>query len=273
MSVFPKIFGISMFPSIDLEDIDAINSILNIFETKDYFKPTSWGNSETIKVDYDRDEIKERIILQQPRFSELYLQRAHSIEYSGSFDLISNFRAYFGFDFKNTPKKLWPEIYELSENIASIIKPRYGIAHGFWPVSTPWQSERDRLHKWMNFCSQPAPVTFGPCGPLGMGTRTYFSGDILDLFNKEIFLNIPANVTETDWGGIRVDLVAKPWEADANELLDRWICVMDYMEQYDVFAIPNFSESRRSVSFNPNKAWEIYLKNLQISRQRRGVNG
>lgn len=267
MHGLPKIIGISMFPSVDLQEIAVINNLLNIFETKDYFKPTLWGNSEMVKLDYDRAEIKERITMQQPRFSELYLQRTDSIEYSGSFDLISSFRAYFGFDFKNTPKKLWPEIYELSEVIASIIKPRYGITHGFWPVSTPWQSERDRIHKWMNFCSQPAPVNFGPSGPLGMGTRTYFSGDILDLFHKETFLNIPADVTETDWGGIRVDLVAKPWEADVNELLDRWICVMDYMEQYDVFAIPNFSESKRSVSFNANKAWEKYLKNLQRLRQ------
>jgi hypothetical protein len=263
MSVFPKVFSISMFPSVDLEDAEIINDILKVFETHDYFKPTSWGNSEMVKVDYDRDEIIERIILKQPKFSELYLHREASIEYTGSFDLISNFRAYFGFDFKNIPKELWPEFYEISENFASIIKPRYGITHGFWPVSTPWQTERDRIHKWMNFCSQPAPVNFGPCGPLGMGTRTYLSGDIIDLFSKEIILSIPANVTELDWGGIRVDVVDKPWEADANELLDRWICVMEYLEQYNVFAVPSFSESKRSVLFHPNVAWERYIKKLQ----------
>ncbi|MCG7376201.1 hypothetical protein MH215_04300 [Paenibacillus sp. ACRSA] len=274
MTVHPKFFGISMFPSVDLVNVDVINSILNVFGANEYFEPTLWGNSETVKVDYDRDEIIARILLQQPRFSELYLQRNHSIEYTGKLDLISNFRTYFGFDFKKPPKKLWPEIFKLSDEIASVIKPRYGITHGFWPVLTPWQSEVDRLQKWMNFCSQPAPVTFGPCGPLGMGTRTYFSGDILNLFDKEIFEKIPAEVTEMDWGGIRIDLVAKPWEADANELLDRWTTVMDYMEQYDVFAIPSFSKSKRSVSFNPNKAWEKYLKQLQLLRQRGGdVNG
>lgn len=273
MSELPKVFGISMFPSVDLEDVDVIDSILNVFETNDYFKPTSWGNSELVKVDYDRDEIRERIILKQPRFSELYLQRTQSIEYSGRVDLISNFRNYFGFYFKNIPQELWTEFYELSENFASIIKPRYGITHGFWPVSTPWQTERERLHKWMNFCSQPAPVNFGPCGPTGMGTRTYFSGDILDLFGRDVIRNIPANVTDLDWGGIRIDLVEKPWEAEANELLDRWIGVMEYLEPYEVFAIPTFSKSKRSVLFNPNAAWERYMKKLQILRRGGEVNG
>ncbi|GKS12227.1 hypothetical protein YDYSY3_32270 [Paenibacillus chitinolyticus] len=35
MTVHPKFFGISMFPSVHLENIDVIDSILNVFETND----------------------------------------------------------------------------------------------------------------------------------------------------------------------------------------------------------------------------------------------
>ena len=77
----------------------------------------------------------------------------------------------------------------------------------FWSVSYPWNTERERLHKWMNMCAQPIPVRFLPSGPLGIGTRTYFSSHVLDMFDKELLVNSPAVVSELNWGGVCIDLL------------------------------------------------------------------
>ncbi len=46
----------------------------------------------------------------------------------------------------------------------------------------------------------PIPVRFLPNGPLGVGAKTYLSGHILDMFDKELLLNSPTVVSESGLG-------------------------------------------------------------------------
>ncbi len=41
----------------------------------------------------------------------------------------------------------------------------------------------------------------------------------MTMFDKELLLNSPAVVSELDWGGICIDLLQKPLEADIDILL------------------------------------------------------
>ncbi|MCG7316171.1 hypothetical protein [Brevibacillus laterosporus] len=255
----PNLFTSIMYPTISLDESGVLKRILDVFESDEKITPTQWGDNETVKIDYDHSEIIDRVI--EHKASEIYLHRNKAVKYTGKFDTYFSPRSYLDFEFhKSMPKKFWPIFFEVSDQLADIVKPRYGVTHIFWPPSIPWETEHQRYHRWMNLSAAAVPVKFLPNGPLGVGMRTYFGGHILEMFGREFLGNTPAVVTELDWGGIRIDLIEKPWEADFNQLLENWFRVMEYLASSGVVAIPSFDEDRMGVSFCPNSAWQQFLK-------------
>ncbi|MDM5155433.1 hypothetical protein QUF88_16960 [Bacillus sp. DX1.1] len=256
----PNYFLIEMYPTVSLNKEEILSRLLDVFESNEKFAPTHWGNCETVRVEYNREEILEKVISER-RVSEVHLYRDKSVNYRGSFEVNWSHRSFLEFEFhKSIPKKLWPAFFELSDQIAEIAKPRYGVTQIFWPLSYPWNTEHERLHMWMEISSQPVPVRFLPNGPLGLRARTYFGGHILDMFGRNLLLNSPAVVSELNWGGICIDLLNNPLQADSDMLLDSWLHVMKYLEPAQAMAIPSFHESRMVVTYSPNVAWKDYLK-------------
>ncbi|EMI3504934.1 TPA: hypothetical protein QCY18_005776 [Bacillus cereus] len=256
----PKYFSIAMYPTVSFKQEEILGRLLDVFESNEKFAPTHWGSCETIQVEYNREEILEKVI-SEGRVSEVHLYRDKSVNYRGSFEVNLSHGSFLEFEFhKSISKSLWSAFFELSDQIAEIVKPSYGLAHMFWSVSYPWNTERERLHKWMNMCAQPIPVRFLPSGPLGIGTRTYFSSHVLDMFDKELLVNSPAVVSELNWGGVCIDLLQNSLEVDIDTLLDSWLHVMKYLEPAQVMAIPSFGDNGRGVFFSPNVAWKDHLK-------------
>jgi len=248
-----------MFPSISLKEEVSLERLLKVFESHEKFEPNKWGNWERARLDYNKSEIINLANLD--KIDEVYLHRKSLIKYSGSFDLNWSSRSYLDFEMnKSTSQKYWSTFFEIFDRVAEIVKPRYGLTHITWDVVRPWTNEHERLKDWMAYASNPAPVDY-PHGPCGLGIRTYFGGDILELFDREIFKTIPAIVTEMEWGGIRIDLVDKPWEADPELLFERWLDAMKHLEPAQVFAIPQFDEENgRWIRFSANKVWKEYLE-------------
>ncbi|TWD92475.1 hypothetical protein FB550_11728 [Neobacillus bataviensis] len=256
----PDLFSITMYPTVSINKDEILDQLLNVFESNGKFAPTHWGNSEIVKVEYNRNEIIERVV-SDSNITEIYLYRDKDVKYLGSFEVNWSPRSFLKLEFhKSIPKKLWPVFFELSDKIAEIVKPCYGVTHIFWPSAYPWNTERERLNMWMDLCANPVPVRFLPNGPLGVGVRTYISSHIMEMFGKEFLLNSPGVVSELNWNGIRIDLLSEPWKADNETLLDSWLRVMEYLESSNVMAIPDFDDDHMGVSFSPNIAWKEYLK-------------
>ncbi|MGG2017870.1 hypothetical protein [Bacillus sp. S10(2024)] len=256
----PNYFSITMYPTVSFNQEEILGRLLDVFESNEKFAPTHWGNCETVRVEYNREEIIEKVISER-RVSEVHLYRDKSVNYRGSFKVNLSHGSFLNFEFhKSIPKKLWSAFFELSDQIAEVVKPLYGVAQICWPVPYPWNTERERLLMWMNISSLPIPVRFLPNGPLGIGARTYFGGHILDMFGRDLLLNSPAVVSELNWGGICMDLLKNPLEADGDILLDSWLHVMEYLEPAQVIALPSFDEDRMGVTYSPNVAWQDYLK-------------
>ncbi|MGE7022142.1 hypothetical protein [Solibacillus cecembensis] len=256
----PDLFSIIMYPTVSLNTEETLGRLLDVFESNEKFAPTHWGNSEMVKVAYNRDEIFGNVI-KEGKVSEIYLHRDKTVKYSGSFDINWSHRSFLKFDFhKSMPQKMWSTFFELSNEIAEVVKPSYGVTHVFWPTAYPWNIERERLNMWMDISSYPVPVRFLPNGPLGIGSRTYVSSYVLDMFGKEFMMKSPGVVSKLAWGGISLDIANKPFAVDNESLLDGWLNIMKYLDSAQVMAIPSFDEDRMGVSFSPNKAWIKYLK-------------
>lgn len=257
----PELFSMAMFPSIAL-DQEALHELLNVFESHEQTTPRFWGHNEKIRLAYNRLELVDRVLNKQDGITQVYLHRDQTVKFSGRFDIKLSSRSFLKFEFnKSLPQRMWPTFFELSDRIAQIVKPRYGITHMFWPSPSPWTNATERLHTWMDFCSYPYPSSFIPNGPLGVGMRTYFGSDILEMFDEDFFANLPALITKPDFGGLCIDLVEKPWEADKDTILQQWDKVMNHLEEAQVFAIPNFDEECRVVTFSPNVAWTRKYRN------------
>ncbi|OAB37780.1 hypothetical protein [Paenibacillus glacialis] len=260
----PKTFSISMFPTVSLENEQTLNSLLDVFELYNNLIPTHWGNNETIRLNYDKQEIVEQIVRKQPRFSEIHLHRTTEMKYNGYFSLDgSNFRSFLTFNFTSLPQAQWPILFELSERLAEIVKPRYGNTHIYWPSTIPWTTDLQKYHRWMNFSAQIAPVNFGPRGPLGLGLRTYFNNELVELLGRDVLQNMPALICEKEWGGVQIDITEKPWESSPDQLLDSWLKATDHLEATEILAVPNYSKDKRTVTFAVNKKWKEFIDSIK----------
>lgn len=258
----PELLSIAMFPGESFNTEESLGRLLDIFEANPKLFPTRWGNSEVVKVEYDRQEIIEKAA-SVGRISELYLHRDKAVKYSGMFDIHWNPRSFLKVDFhKSIPNKIIPALFEASDQIAQLVKPVYGVTHMFGPSVYPWGNDRERLQVWMDVCGYPIPVRFFPNGPLGIGVRTYFSGQILEMFGKDFLLSCPGEVRELEWGGVCIDVLKHPEEADGSALLDHWLTAMEYLQSSHVMAIPHFDDDRMGVSFSPNTIWKKYLNEV-----------
>ncbi len=248
-----------MYPTVSFKNEKILGNLLDVLESYEAFKPTHWGNSETMKVEYNREELIEKV-MDEGKVSEIHLYRNKSASYHLDFDVNSGPRSFFNMIFsKSIPKKLWIDFFTLSDQLAEITQPSYGLAHMFWPSSTSWGTERERLRSWMDICAQAVPVRFLPNGPLGLGTRTYIGSPVLNLMDAQVLYETPAQVSKLEWGGVKIDLLENPLESNPDTLLDPWLVAMKHLEKMDFFAIPHFDEEQTYISFTPSKAWIRYL--------------
>ena len=58
----PNNFTIAMYPTVAFNEEEILNRLLDVFESNEKFAPTHWRNCETVKVEYNRQEIIEKVI-------------------------------------------------------------------------------------------------------------------------------------------------------------------------------------------------------------------
>ncbi|HFK1425963.1 MULTISPECIES: hypothetical protein [Bacillus cereus group] len=68
----PNYFTIAMYPTVAFNEEEILNRLLDVFESNEKFAPTHWGNCETVQVEYNRQEIIEKVISER-RVSEVQL--------------------------------------------------------------------------------------------------------------------------------------------------------------------------------------------------------
>jgi len=92
-------------------------------------------------------------------------------------------------------------MFDLSDKLAEIVKPSYGITHIFRPTPNEMDIRDKKSFLLMDYCAQPTPIDFIQSGPAGVAMRTYFSGKVMDLFGEDFFKKAPSIVSKAEWGG------------------------------------------------------------------------
>ncbi len=260
----PNLFKITMFPNISLKEKDALEMLLDLFDKNEKLVPDKWGNSERVRINYDREEIVANVLTQNRRFDDIFIYRnKKTIKYNGWFTTPKSNRAFLSFDFdKSISDKYYKEYFELSDNLAHILKPRFGVTT-IWSDEIELNDNNRKALFWNMFESRSVrPASFLPDGPVGVGLRTYFNEDMINLFGKEFLLNAPAYVEELEWGGIRIDLVKEPWNTEMELIFEEWIKVMDYLEEANVFSEYVFRGEDVMAKVITSDKWKDFVKSL-----------
>lgn len=237
---------------------DAPGKLLQTLENNPRFAPSHWGFTERKMRPFSKREILSNATPSPGRSSEIYLQRRKVVKYNGRFDFAR--QPYFEFGFPPPAVARWSDFLQLSDQMASAITPRFAILHLVRSRPREWTTDEERLLMWMSSAASAIPRFFYQFGPMGLGMRTYFGGDILQAFGRDLLLSSPALVRELDWGGIRLDLSDDLWNTSDEELAYRWKRVMDHLAPSRALAEPVFKENHRSVTFRPSPAWQEILR-------------
>jgi hypothetical protein len=257
----PNYVGIYMFSSLALSD-SIVGSLLRCFEEQPVFAPEVWGPSERVKLPYKRKEVL-RAWGQDGSLAWVQLLRKRVPKYDGYIDAVDR---YLKIETDGSPaRQHWPAFFDLAERLATMLLPRYATAHLVWP-SVAEGTEVARLRRTMNACSVLRPVKVRPNGPLGLGVRTYFGGDVLEFIGRKTVLGAPAHVTETEWGGVRVDLWRELEELDGSDVLvHKWKAAMDYFRPKDVFAHPTIKG--KTEEFEGTDSWKAFAAARRAQEQ------
>lgn len=61
-----------MYPKVVFNEEEILNRLLDVFESNEKSAPTHWRNCETVQVEYNRQEIIEKVISER-RVCEVHL--------------------------------------------------------------------------------------------------------------------------------------------------------------------------------------------------------
>jgi hypothetical protein len=186
---------------------------------------------------------------------QVLLYRKKAVKYEGHFEARKGSFVSFLFD-DDLDAASWSDLLRLADGLAAVVLPRFGVAHRFLSSPRPWENDEQRAQTLIDFVAQPAPVRFNASGPLGPAMRTYFSGDVADLFGRDLLLSTPAVVDELDWGGIRIDLLEDMWDAPDAALIERWSAATAHLAPSEALAEARPLKSRRGFEFAPSPAWK-----------------
>ncbi len=245
---------IHLHAAADLGDAAVIGRLLDALEGHARFSPTHWGTDERIRLDYDRAEVLGRAS-QGGAIRQVLLHRKKSVKYEGHFDARKGSFVSFLFD-DSLDAASWTNLLVLADQIAEVLRPRFGVVHRFLSTPSPWENDEQRVLTLMDFVAQPVPVRFNASGPLGLAMRTYLDADIADLFGRDLLLSTPAVVDELGWGGIRIDLLEDMWDSPAAALIERWNAATAHLAPSEALAEASPLKSRRGFEFGPSPAWK-----------------
>jgi hypothetical protein len=210
-STIPDSIRIIMLTPVPLGTAEGIQALLKAFEHDTAFTPTHWGPDERARNPYARDEVITHVTQQASFVAMPGLHRRTNPRYEAYFSVRRNGINEVVVEFKRglTAKHL-PAIFALGDALAGQLRPEFGMVHSVWQLG-----ETSQQYSAVGVLTAQE---FQRYGPDGLGARTWLGAHLAALIGRERLNSCSAPVQDTDWGGVRIDLVDQPWTADFPSL-------------------------------------------------------
>ncbi len=82
-----------MYSAVDQNKLEIAKRVLSLFENSEAFHPLLWGDTESLKLEYNREEVLER--LEKGLSSNIYIYGDKKSKLNGEFDFSFNIRSTF----------------------------------------------------------------------------------------------------------------------------------------------------------------------------------
>lgn len=252
MTVKPGAIQICMAGGPPLYQRQVLEPVLNAFQADPLFAAEGWGLDERSYFAYDEADIL-RIAKGDSSPYVLQLKRKHSLKHTALLRLNRKPALVVNFH-PSTKAKDWPAIFAWAGALAAAYQPQIAWVHIFSAPEPPLEDEEHKRHYLMDASVTGAGPDYENDGPGGLGMRTYLGPDLVKRFGRDRLLRTPAVVSELPWGGVCLDLVEQPWQANMPDLLIAWQATMDALRPAAVFA-ESTQDEEGNVFFTRAKNW------------------
>ena len=192
-------------------------AVVKVFEALKGWEPTHWDVDERTRLPYSVGDLLAKVESGKHQ-GLVYLARKKAPKYL--LTLAKSWRPNVPdvVDFKATGRltdKQQREVFDLGDALVTVSKPEFGVV-----VPITWsEDDNERAERYAR------PMFLGPkelqqYGLDGLGARTYLSSRLVERLGHDR-LSKSGVVSDLDWGGIVVDLLANPWEQTAEALIER----------------------------------------------------
>lgn len=258
---------LAMYPTISLDNEEVLDKFLNLFEKDEELVPEKWSRNERTTIKYINEEVKKNALDQRHIGKDLFLSRKNNISYFGWTSIENSKVSYLYFTFIYPENKL-KNFFDFVDNMVELLNPRFCTASiDNDPIILNTEAEK-KLYSQMKSSKESLSATFYSHGPIGLSLRTYCDKHIIEYFGEEKFLNAPMYVKQMKNGGVRLDLVEKPWDTDEKTIFEKWIKDMEYFKDVELFGtvIKYLGEDyviAPSLCIKPSVKWRAFLKTLR----------
>lgn len=248
----PRAIQVCMAGGPPLYQQQVLQPVLHAIQADPLFTAEGWGLDERSNFPYDEAELL-KIARGDSTPYVLQLKRKHRLKHT-TFLRLSQRPALVVYFHPSVKPADWTAIFTWAGSLAAAYQPQIAWVHIFSAPEPPLEDEQQKRHYLMDASVTGAGPDFESDGPGGLGMRTYLGPDLVKRFGRDRLLSAPAVVTELPWGGVCLDLVEQPWQADLPNLLRAWQAAMDALRPAGIFADCTQGEEG-DVEFTRAKNW------------------
>jgi hypothetical protein len=247
--VLPYRAIITIFTLSNFKNLDDLNGLLDIFEAFPLIFPHKWAKDDRSrsKHPYDRQAVVEMVMSCWDMETPM-LYGGKIFPYEAYFSFSQNYqnpnlkdlnRIYWSIDIPKNFHEL-QSIFEFSSHLSVFAQAEYGDLNLVWDLPEANQLYSPSIsqdHLQQN-------------GMPPLGVRTWIGPHIVSQIGIERLRTCGGLIRETAWGGMELDLVNSPWEADFDTLLQAKQRIMIHLEpsgafgDYSNYPLPLYSPAQ-----------------------------
>lgn len=210
--------------------------VLEAFAADPLFAPETWGLGERSGQPFDSERVLESATARNA-FFVMQLRRKKRVAHKTYVRLDADRPSLTVELAPKTPARDWPHLFALADALTASSRPDVAWVHLFAETPRPPVDEADATQLLIDGGVVGASPLLYEYGPGGLGLRTYLGPRLVALVGRELLRSAPVVVTELEWGGVRLDLVAEPWQASREELHAAWRAATEHLRPAGVFAV------------------------------------
>jgi len=189
---------------------EELGHVLSALEGEPLVAPTHASADERKRVPYQRTTATEQA--KSHALGSLNLWRTKVPKYAEGY-LTGSKQSHntLGVDYGASLKEHQISgLFDAWTRLADVLHPEFGFVHPLWKLGTPESNQ----YSW------GVRLKVGEFRDTGIYTvhpRTWFGPDLVKIIGRDRLLGLP-HTTETEWGGVQLDLVDSPWSANFETL-------------------------------------------------------